>query len=228
MEKLVYLTWTPDTLAIADYRAHLLDSVSPRLLDAGVRALNVSVADTQSEIPNPTLLMGEGKTLAAAISLWLPCIDDRGPIEAALRERATRLDGYLVTESVPQAFSGRDWADGEPSPGVTHFTWFPRPERLTPEAFYHGWHEVHTPASAKLHPTRWEYVRNTVARTLTPGSPRVDAIVAERFSLEDYCDPSRLYGSKEVLQENVEHLPLYADMADLNSTPLSEVIVKSL
>ena len=67
-----------------------------------------------------------------------------------------------------------------------------------------------------------------MARTLTPGSPRVDAIVAERFSIEDYRDPSRLYGSKEVLQENVEHLPLYADMADLNSTPLSEVIVKSL
>ena len=228
MEKLIYLTWKREPLSIEDYRAHLLDEVSPRIVESGARALNVSVADTQQDIPKATLLMGDGKTLSAAISVWLDCLDDRGPLETALREHGARVDGYLVTESIPQADPDRDWADGEPSPGVTHFTWFPRPERLTPEAFYHGWHEVHTPASAKLHPTRWEYVRNAVARTLTPGSPRVDAIVAERFSIEDYCDPKRLYGSKQALQENVEHLPLYANLEDLHSTPLSEVIVKSL
>ena len=228
MEKLIYLTWKPDATPIADYRAHLIDELAPRFLAAGVCALGVSVADTQDEIPNPTLSMGEGKTLAAALSLWLPSIDDRAPIEAALREQATRVDGYLVTESIPQAHEGRDWPDGKQSPGVTHFTWFPRPERLTPEAFYHGWHEIHTPESFELHPTRWEYVRNAVARVLTPGSPRADAIVVERFSIEDYKDPARLYGSKDALAKTMENLPLYADMAEMHSTPLSEVIVKSL
>ena len=53
--------------------------------------------------------------------------------------------------------------------------------------------------------------------------------MAERFrTLEDYTDPARLYGSKEALARTVEELPLYADMDQMHSTPLSEVIVKSL
>ena len=33
--------------------------------------------------------------------------------EAALRAVARRVDGYLVTDSVPQARTDRDWPDGE-------------------------------------------------------------------------------------------------------------------
>lgn len=229
MEKLIYLSWKREGLTIDAYREHLLDEVAPRILAAGAVALNVSVADTQQAIPKPTLLMGEGATLSAAVALWMRSLDDRGPVEEALGEQASRLDGYLVTESVPQACLDRDWADGTPSPGVTHFTWFPKPERLSDEAFYHGWQVVHTPASAELHPLRWEYVRNAVARVLTPGSPPIRAMVAERFrDIQDYTDPSRLYGSPEALKRTVEELPLYGDMEAMHSTPLSEVVVKSL
>lgn len=229
MEKLIYLTWKPEAQAIAAYRQRLLEEVAPRLLAAGVQALNVSIADTQEQIPKPTLLMGEGATLSAAIGLWLPSLDARGPVEGALRQGADRVDGYLVTESVPQPCPDRDWLDGAQSPGVTHFTWFPKPDHLSDEAFYHGWHEIHTPSSFELHPLRWEYVRNAVARVLTPGSPPIRAIVAERFrTIEDYTDPDRLYGSKEALKRTVEELPLYGDMAQMHSTPLSEVIVRSL
>lgn len=229
MEKIIYLTWKREAQAIDAYRRELLEEAAPRMLEAGVVALNVSVADTQEQIPKPTLLMGEGATLSAAIGLWLPNLDDRAPIEEALRAGADRVDGYLVTESVPQPCRDRDWPDGTPSPGVTHFTWFPKPDHLSDEAFYRGWHEIHTPASFELHPLRWEYVRNAVARVLTPGSPPIRAIVAERFrTLQDYTDPDRLYGSKQALQRTVEELPLYADMAQMHSTPLSELIVKSL
>lgn len=229
MEKLIYLTWKRDDLAIAAYRRHLLEELAPRILAAGALALTVSVADTQEAIPKPTLLMGEGASLSGAVALWMRSLDDRGPIEAALREQASRIDGFLVTESVPQPCTDRSWPDGTPSPGVTHFTWFPKPERLTDEAFYHGWHEVHTPASFELHPLRWEYVRNAVVRVLTPGSPPIRAIVAERFrTLDDYTDPSRLYGSPDALKRTVEELPLYAEMESMHSTPLSEVIVRSL
>ena len=227
MEKLIYLAWKQEGLSIGDYREHLLGEVSASILAAGALGLNLSIADTQDIIPKPTLLMGEGNSLSAAVSVWVPSLDDRGGLEEALRARAGRLDGYLVTESVPQPHAGRDWPDGETSPGVTHFTWFPKPERLTAEAFYRGWHEVHTPASFELHPLRWEYVRNAVARVVTPGSPRVDAIVVERFATEDYIDPSRLYGSPDALKRTVEELPLYADLEHMHSTPLSERIVKS-
>jgi hypothetical protein len=138
-------------------------------------------------------------------------------------------DGYLVTESVPQRCTDRDWPDGKRSPGVTHFTWFPKPARLSDEQFFHAWHEVHTPFSFELHPLRWEYVRNAVARGLTPGAPPIRAIVAERFrTIEDYTDPRRLYGSKEVLKRVMATPCSSRDVADMHSTPLSETIVRQL
>ncbi len=229
MEKLVYLSWAQEGVSRSDQRGELLGPVAEEILAAGALALNVSLADTKDVIPKPTLLMGEGASLSAAVALWLPSVDQRGAVETALGRSSRRLDGYLVTESVPQPCLDRNWKDGEPSPGVTHFTWFPKPDRLSDEAFYRGWQEIHTPASFDLHPLRWEYVRNAVARVLTPGSPPIRAIVAERFrSIADYTDPERLYGSKEALVRTMEELPLYGDLESMHSTPLSEVIVKSL
>ena len=168
------------------------------------------------------------RTLSASFDVWLDCLDDRRPIEAALREHATRVDGYLVTESVPQRCADRDWPDGKRSPGVTHFTWFPKPARLSDEQFFRAWHEVHTPFSFELHPLRWEYVRNAVARAVTPGAPPIRAIVAERFRTAlDYTDPRRLYGSKEVLSRVMADTEQFGDVADMHSTPLSETIVRS-
>jgi hypothetical protein len=87
---------------------------------------------------------------------------------------------------------------------------------------------VHTPASFRLHPLRWEYVRDAVARVLTDGSPQLRAIVFERFrAVDDYADPARLYGPPETLEETMRDLPLYADFESLHSRPLHEVIVKS-
>ena len=146
---------------------------------------------------------------------------------AALGAVTPRMDAYLVTESVPQRRDDRTWPDGVRSPGLTHFTCFPRPARLSPEEFYRGWHDVHTPASFRLHPLRWEYVRDAVVRPLTPGSRPLGAIVYERFrEVADYTDPDRLYGSPDALAETMRDLPLYADLEDIDSRPLHEVILR--
>lgn len=230
MEKLVYLTFPSPGFDAADYREHLLADVAPRVLDGrGVRALNISVNDLQKEIPKPMLLLGIGATLGAAVSIWMDCLDDRGPIEEGLAERADRLDGYLVTESIPQACTDRDWPDGEVSPGVTHFTWFEKAKGISEEAFFHHWFDVHTPFSADLHPLRWEYVRNAVARPLTKGAPPIRAIVAERFrEIRDYTDPSRLFGSPELLQKSAEEAGDFGDPEAMHAAPLSEYILRSL
>jgi hypothetical protein len=228
MEKLVYLAWKRPELDAVGYRRRLLEDVAPRLLAAGARRLDVNVSDLLGTIPKPMLLMGEGATLSAAIACWLDCYDARGPLEAALAADAARLDGYLVTESVPQPCADRDWPDGARSPGVTHFTWFEKPAALPDEAFFRAWHELHTPFSFELHPHRWSYVRNSVARTLTPGSPPVRAIVVERFrALEDYTDPKRLFGSREALARSAAEVGHYADPKRLHSVPLSEYILRS-
>ena len=210
MEKLDYLVW----------------SGSPayeELLDLpAVRGLTVQRA---LDLPRAPILLGRGPDLVALVQLWLTSYDDRGAVEQVLGDGA---DGYLVTESEPQPLRDRDWPDGTESPGVSHVTWFPKPARLTEDAFLHGWHEVHTPHSAALHPLRWTYTRDTVVRTLTPGSPGVRAIVVERFrEVRDYADPNRLFGGPEAFEQNMRDLPGYADLDDISSRPMSEVVLRT-
>jgi hypothetical protein len=161
-----------------------------------------------ADLETAPLLMGRGPELRAVVSVWIDSIDDRGPIDDVL----PGAHAYLVTESVPQPVTAS---------ALVHFTWFPKPERLTQAEFFHGWHDVHTPSTFALHPTRSGYVRDSVARCLTPGAPQVDAIVFEHFpTVEDYTDPKKLFGSKEALEETSKHLPLFADMESINSRPL--------
>jgi hypothetical protein len=194
----------------------------------GVASMTVAVADTDVAVPEPPLLLGRGADAAAIVSVWLDSIDDRGAVEDAVNGTGGAVDGYLVTESVPQRRADRTWPDGEQSPGITHCTWFPKPDRLSDAEFFHGWHDVHTPASFRLHPLRWEYVRDAVARAVTPDAPPIRAIVLERFrTVEDYADPGRLYGPPETLDETMRDLPLYADVESISSRPMYEVILKS-
>ncbi len=194
MEKLDLLVWSPDALDAA------------RQLDVdGLRSVRVSRA---AGLERPTLLMGRGAELAGLVTIWVDSVDSWPAIVDQVP-----ADAYLVTESVPQPVAD--------IPGLlTHLTWFPKPDRLSEADFFHGWHVVHTPSSALLHPRRQGYVRDSVARTLTPGSPPVRAIVSEFFEVDDYLDPARLFGGPEALQRTVEELPLYADAADISSCPV--------
>ena len=229
MEKLIYIAWKREGDDAVDLRKRWIDEVAPAVLDAGVRSLTLNVSDLVDTLGERAfLVMGEGRSIAAEISLWLDCSDDRGPIEALLRPASGRLAGYLVTESIPQAYLDRDWPDGEQSPGVTHFTAFPKPDRVSEEDFFAAWHGVHTPLSFELHPRRWLYVRNSVARALTEGAPPYRAIVEERFrTIEDYTDPKRLFGSKEVVERMVAELSDFADADRMDSVPMSETIFRS-
>jgi hypothetical protein len=228
VEKLVYLLWRRDGEEPAALREALLGEGATRRLAAGARALRFSFADLAPELGGGGLVMGDGPRLAAVAELWLDCLDERAPLERVLAEGGRELDGYLVTESVPQPCRDRDWPDGVRSPGVSHFTWFPKPEALSDEQFFRGWHEQHTPLSFELHPLRWQYVRNSVARALTPGAPPVRAIVTERFrELGDYLDPKRLYGSRAVMKRMLAELPNFADARQMHSVPLSEYILSS-
>jgi hypothetical protein len=210
VEKLDYLVWgaTDDLTALLDLPS--------------VRGLTVQRA---ADVQDPPILLGRGPELGLLVQVWLSSYDDRGLVEQVLPEP---YDGYLVTESEPQPLTDRHWPDGEQSPGISHVTWFPKPERLTEEEFLHGWHEVHTPHSAALHPLRWTYVRDTVVRTLTPGSPPVRAIVVERFrEVRDYADPKRLFGDAAAFEQNMRDLPGYADLEDISSRSMSELILRT-
>lgn len=228
MEKLVYLVWKRDGDAIEAFRDRLLGDVGAQVLAAGALALTVNVSDLRQQIgKGSSQYLGEGKSIAASVSLWIDCLDQRGPLEEALRAIAGRVDGYLVTESMPLRCPDRDWADGTRSPGVTLWTAFPKPERLSDEAFFERWHGHHTPLSFAIHPL-WAYTRNTVARVLTPGAPPHRAIVEERVrTLEDLVDPNRFFGAPENIQRVLTDIATFTDFESITTAPMSEWIVKS-
>jgi hypothetical protein len=194
MEKVDLLVWDDAALDVAN-----------ELDVAGLRSITVSRA---ARLPNATLLMGRGSELAGLVQVWLNSVDVWPDVVGHIPS-----DAYLVTESVPQPVVSTSGL-------LTHLTWFPKPERLSEDEFFHGWHVVHTPSSAALHPRRQGYVRDAVARRLTSDSPPVRAIVCEFFAVDDYLDPRRLFGGPEALQRTVDELPLYADASDISSCPV--------
>ena len=229
MEKLVYLLWKSEAEAIPSFRARLLEVAAPRLLEAGAQALVANIADLQESLgAKSPLVVGLGRTISASVSVWLDSQDSRPALEATLSSVAPRVDGYLVTESVPLRCPDRTWLDGERSPGVTLWTAFPKPERLSDAAFFAHWYGSHTPLSFEIHPL-WQYVRNAVSRPLTPNAPPFRAIVEERFrSLDEILDLKHFFGGDLAnIKRALDDLAVFTDMATMNTTPMSEYIVRS-
>lgn len=228
MEKLIYLLWKRDGAAIESFRDRLVGDVGRTLIDQGALALTVNVSDLCEQVGSATsLYLGDGKTISACVSLWLDCLDQRAALEATLSGIGARLDGYLVTESMPLRCPDRDWPDGTRSPGVTLWTAFPKPDRVSDEQFYARWHGSHTPLSFEIHPL-WEYTRNAVARAITPGAPPHRAIVEERFrTLEELIDPMKFFGSADNIQRVLTDIATFSDLESMNTAPMSEWILKS-
>lgn len=229
MEKLVYLCWKKNGDSIAQFRDALLNGVSQRILASGAHSLTANLADWEDVRVNESpLVIGEGRTLSASISVWLDSIDARRPIEEALGALSEKLHGYLVTESVPLKYADRKWADGTKSPGVTLFTAFAKPDRLTDEQFYGHWHGSHTPLTFEIHPI-WRYVRNAVARPLTAGALPYRGIVEERFrEIEDVLDMERLFrGAAANMKRGMKDVAQFLDRDKIDATLMNEYIVKS-
>jgi hypothetical protein len=109
MEKLVYLLWKDPGVGVAPLERALLGRAAPRILEAGARGLVLQIADLAEDPRMPAQrFFGDGRALAACVSVWLDSLDGRRPIEAALATTGADAHGYLVTESVPQACRDRD------------------------------------------------------------------------------------------------------------------------
>ncbi|WP_116367777.1 EthD domain-containing protein [Parahaliea mediterranea] len=225
MEKLVYLldraVDDPENQAFLDsFKAGLL----PVIRASGGHHITLNIADIDALVvaANSARIAGEWKKVGAVVAFWLDTLDSRADIEAAIETLSPGYSGYLVTESIPQAFEV-EWGEGERRPGVTQFTAHNKPDSVSEAEFYHNWQVKHSAISFDLHPLRWSYVRNAVARPLTQIAPAYRAIVLEHFrELRDFTDDSRYFGDPEVVEEMYADLPGFCDFNSMITGPMSE------
>ena len=84
MEKLVYLLWGDAAAGSDHYRDLLVDTVAPELRDRGVAQLTIDVDDAASDVASPVPTPSGEQPHVAAVSVWLPANDRRGPVEEVL------------------------------------------------------------------------------------------------------------------------------------------------
>jgi hypothetical protein len=241
MEKLIYLVWlTPDTTP--DQVAEtMLGQVAPELLGLGPTALTMDLDDGEAQISPPMPLPDDEDPVRALVSIWLPNADERHRYEEVLDRSATRIAGYLVSESLYDDYgttrwSGpRTWPDGQRSPGVLTVTLFEKPERFDDDAeWYDFWHTRQSPMSAEVQP-RCRYVRNSVFRAVTSGAPPWRGIVEEAWAaVDDVTDPMRFYcadGDPEVMNANLstmlDHVTHFLDLDHTRVHTMSEYPLRS-
>ncbi len=230
MEKLVYCLWQDRASPIGPLRERLFAEPAKDLLARSEADVTLHVADVEGGFTTDR----SGPALAAVASFWLDSVDQRRPLEESLRKLVPEVTGYLVTESVPLEYARRDWPDGARSPGVTVMAMFEQPAWLDRDEFIRRWHESHTPKSLEIHPLR-RYVRNVVARVLTPGARPFAGIVPECFAtLADFTDPRRLYGGahekyggfEATLQVMLEDQKSFLDLPRVHVTSMNEYILR--
>ena len=199
MEKLQYLCWPRPELGPVEHGRVVRDDIVPALLALNPRGLSVQVDDADAQVPVPMPPPADEVQPFVLVSLWFDRYDDRAPFEAVLREHSDHIAGYLVTESMYTDYGGnehghpRDWPDGDRSPGVVMVTLLRRPATMSVDDWITHWHTVQSPVSEAMQP-RMRYVRNAVARAMTPDAPPIEGIVEEAWpSPEHMTDPMRFY-----------------------------------
>ena len=172
-----------------------------------------------------------GLVLSSCLTVWVDQHEQADTVVDHLPEVA-RTTPYLLTESVPLAWSQREWPDGVRSPGVALLTAFPKLDAIDHETFWSRWHGSHSVLTFQIHPVK-RYVRNSVARALGEGPP-ADALVTESFHTGDLLDPSRFYGVgepelpwRDALGRINEDLATFCDMARLQTAPTEEILLSS-
>lgn len=222
MEKLIYVL-RGAVHPMAGRVERIAESVVPAARAVGALQMAILVPDQAEEIRArcPARIGGDFASLAAVFECWLPALDAREAFEGVLARHGEALWGYLVTESTLAACPHRV-AEGGRVPGVTQWGINDKPAGVALDDFFREW-ALHSKHSFELHPTRQSYIRNAVARRITPAAPAFLGIVLERFPrLEDFVDESIYFGGPEILKKVMAQVPRFYDFSTAITGGMSE------
>ena len=175
--------------------ARLRAQVAADLLDIGLPGLAINVRDAAVRESLMTLTTLD-PPVAALVSVWTQqCYGDQVQAAATrLAKECTEVAAYLVTESVPLAPPAT--VPGQRTAGLANVALLRRPDDLDEATWLSRWHIDHTPVAIETQAT-FGYTQNAVVRALTPGAPRVSAIVEELFPAEAISDLHAFFGADD-------------------------------
>ncbi len=204
--------------------------MTARLLDLGAHRTQVNVVD-DAVAPAARLRMVPAGVAppAAVVSVWVDSAVDhlRAPVDDAIALAGGRAAAYLVTESVPMPNRRPAPEPGGRVPGMAQVVLFRRSPGLGDDELVATWLGSHTQIAIDTQDT-FSYVQNVVARVLTPGAERYDAIVEECFPDAAMTDPGAFYdavGDPERLAEHgrimFESVQRFIDLSSIVVVPTS-------
>ena len=230
MEKLMYVVWKRDEVAVEDFRAELLGPTAQTLIMHGARGLAVTLSDERARA-GATISRME-RPMTGTVAIWVDTALNRAPIEAALARVSARLAGYLALESVPIVNTTHVAPLGERTPGLYTVAFLERPDFLTYEAWLERWQGHHTRVAIETQRT-FLYIQNVLVRALTPEAPPWTAIVEEAFPAEAATDPMQFYAADtpaelaEQQRRMFESCRTFIDFSQLESRPFSAYVLKT-
>ncbi|MFC3106573.1 EthD domain-containing protein [Undibacterium arcticum] len=235
MEKVVYIVWRDAQTNAEEFGRKLRTEVADRLLALGARGLQVNVPDQAVQPAAGLRQMNTRPQIDGFLSLWVDSAIERfrRPFDAVIEAAATRVAGYLVTESQPIRNTRFPALPGERTAGFSQLAFLKRPPRLTPEAWLDIWHNQHTPVAIDTQ-DNFLYVQNVVVRPLTYAAPIYDAIVEECFPAAAMTDPHAFFnavGDEDKFQRHVgammESCQRFIDFDKIDVMPSSQYIIKT-
>jgi hypothetical protein len=229
MEKLASVLWKPEDRSDAEFARALLAS-APELQKRGAAHLRIDVVD-EAVAAGAQVRVGRMDPPKAAVAFyWLDEADARGPVEQALAGVASRVESYLVVESVPLHNTAHVAPLGERTPGFNLVTCIEPKRGLAYADFVRHWHGEHRRCALETQST-FAYVRNEIVRAFGGQAPPWAAIVEESFPLEALRDPRVWYrwdGSEQQFRRHrqwmIESCLAFLDLERVESHPMSETV----
>ena len=191
MEKLIYALWRDPEQPRDRFNAHLLADVAAELAPYA-HALRINVQDESVATGTSPHFIVSQPQMEAVVQMWVDTAypPARAPIEAALARVASRVEGWLVSESVP--LPNRACTPGLPTDGFAQLVFIEKPAALDHETWRRNWQDGHTDVAVETQ-SNFEYVQNLVVRPLTEGAAPCAAIVEECFPLGARRDKALFY-----------------------------------
>ena len=205
--------------------------VADELLETGAPGLSINVLDDAVRKSLMTLTTLE-PPVVGFVTLWTQQSygDQVRAALARLDQECDDVAAYLVTESVP--LPPPETVSGERTPGLANVALIRRPDDLDEATWRKRWYIDHTPVAIETQST-FGYTQNQVVHPLTPGAPRINAIVEELFPLEAISDLHAFFGAaddddlRDRMERMVASTEAFGANRDVDTVPTSRYMFRT-